>query len=495
MNKRKSLFGLLLLVILSAGAYFAVVFYPDGRPDSVRLMTLLHNQNYGKLNKMLLKREAAYEANIIEEIDFSLAVEAFANADPEHEALLSEWIARYPDSYLPYLVRGVYYSHLGYTWRGTEASSKTSTEQFAKMASYHEKAYRDLEKSIQLKPTTLAYSTLIDLSSSSRGGKSREDVLIDGLALEPASYVIRKSYLFKLMPRWRGSYEQIDAFLEDTRLYVETNPALNPLLGFKDYVIGYNLQSSGQFEEALEHYTQALSFGEKEWILKQRGTTYLQLQDYEKALKDLDRAIALWPHFQSALTWRGIVYEESGQIDAALADFNLASKLEPYDFVAHKNRGGVYVELKKYPEAVEDYRRALYYEKNHGDIWHTLGWVFSYKLKDYKEAAKAYETAANQRPGNPDYWYEYAIALFNLNDCQVIPILDRYLSSCGSTSAGKCGEKFQSWAKEVTEHLISSNKCPVSDEAEPVVNEAANTSTEPGQREIGLAENPSKAIR
>lgn len=495
MNKRKFLIGLLLLVILSAGAYVAVLFYPGGRPDSVRLISLLHDQDYGKLNKMLLKREAAYEADITQEIDFSLAVEAFANADPEHEALLSEWIARYPESHVPYLVRGVYYGDLGYTWRATEASRDTPKEQFAKMAFYHEKAYRDLEKSIQLKPTTIAYSTLIDLSSSGRGGMTREAVSNHGLALMPASYEIRKSYLFKLMPRWGGSYEQIDAFLEDTRQYVEANPALNPLLGFKDYVLGYTLQSSGRYQDAIEHYSKALSFGEKEWYLKQRGTAYLQLKDFENALKDLDQAIALWPHFQSALTWRGIVHMDLDQTGSALADFNLASKLEPYDFLVHKSRGSLYLRLKKYAEAVEDYRRALYYEKIHGDIWHSMGWVLNYKLKNYKEAAKAYETAAIQRPGNPDYWYEYAIALYNLNDCEVIPILDRYLSSCESTSDGKCGEKFQTWAKQATESLTSANKCPVSDEAEPVVNEAADTSREAGQREIGLAENPSKAIR
>lgn len=495
MNKRKSLIGLLVLVILSAGAYVAVVFYPDGRPDSVRLITLLHHQNYDKLNKILLKRDAAYEADITQEIDFSLAVEAFANADPEHEALLTEWIARFPESHIPYLVRGVYYSHLGYTWRGTEASSKTSRKQFAKMASYHDNAYRDLEKSIQLKPTTIAYSTLIDLSSSSRGGKSREDVLIDGLALEPASYAIRKSYLFKLMPRWGGSYEQIDAFLEDTRLYVETNPALNPLLGFKDYVMGYNVQSSGRFEEALEHYTQALNFGEKEWVLKQRGTTYLQLKDYESALKDLDRAITLWPHFQSALTWRGITYEESGNTDAALADFNLASKLEPYDFVAHKNRGSLYVKQKKYAEAVEDFRRALYYEKYHGDIWHTLGWVLHYKLKNHKEAAQAYKTAANQRPGNPNYWYEYAIALFSLNDCEIVPVLEKYLSSCETRSDGKCGEKYQTWANQAIAGLTGSGDCPVKDDRGPAVNAAADTLSEAGQREIGRGENSSTLAR
>lgn len=468
MNKRKTLFGILLLIVLSVGVYVSVYLNANHRPDSLKLISLLHSKEYGKLNSMLLKRQAAYEKNITEEINFALAIDAFANADPTHDALMSEWIAQYPDNHLPYLVRGVYYGDLGYAWRSTESSRDTSDEQFAKMTFYHEKAHLDLKKSIKIKPTSIAYSTLIDLSSSGRGGKSREEVLRDGIAVLPASYEIRKSYLFKLMPRWGGSYEEIDAFLDDTRQHLETNPALKPLLGFKDYVIGYNLQSSDQYKEALTHYSNALRFGEKEWILKQRGTTYLQLEDYENALKDLDRAIALWPHFQSALTWRGIVFAELDKTDAALADFNLASKIEPYDFVVRKNRGNLYLSLSRYEDAVEDYKSSLFYEKHHGDIWHRLGWVLNYKLKNYKEAAKAYKTAADQRPANPDYWYEYAIALNNLRDCEIIPVLDKYLSTCQSKSQIKCGDKFQTWAIQVSDALTSTNKCPVKDEAEPV---------------------------
>jgi tetratricopeptide (TPR) repeat protein len=75
-----------------------------------------------------------------------------------------------------------------------------------------------------------------------------------------------------------------------------------------------------------------LKAGEQSYYFKARGTAYYELEEYDKAIEDFNRAIELSPYYQSALSWRGRAYNDSGKEQEALADYNLAAKLMPYDY-------------------------------------------------------------------------------------------------------------------------------------------------------------------
>lgn len=455
--------SVLLLGVVAVCIQQGIFFSPHNRPDALKLIALLKEENYAKLNTMISARSAAYKKDLTEEANFALVMFSLGNNDPSHEALMTEWIAQYPDSYIPYLVRGSYYIKLGYAWRGTGSSAKTSDEQSAKYHFYHDKAYLDLRQSIELEPTAQAYSELISLSSRALQGETRQGLFARGLSILPGSYELRKAYLHKLTPRWGGSYEQINEVLRDIHQHLEANPALKPLLAYMHYEKTYKLKREGSYRAAINQMDKALGYGEKSWYFTERGVSYFLLKDYENALLDFNRALQNYPHSASALEWRASIYVKLERYEEAMDDLDLAAKLEPYNSRVHYERGNLHNKLKQYAEAVADYRKVLHYEARDTELRYFMGGLLHRKLKLHKEAAEALKITTEQDPDNPRYWYRYSLALDSSYDCEVIPSLDKYLSICQNHRDNICDNKYKDWANEVSDSLISHNKCPAMD--------------------------------
>jgi hypothetical protein len=54
------------------------------------------------------------------------------------------------------------------------------------------------------------------------------------LTVAPASFVTRYRLMTALLPRWGGSYEQMEELAEAAQAHVEANPQLGALLGYAD---------------------------------------------------------------------------------------------------------------------------------------------------------------------------------------------------------------------------------------------------------------------
>jgi tetratricopeptide (TPR) repeat protein len=71
------------------------------------------------------------------------------------------------------------------------------------------------------------------------------------------------------------------------------------------------------------------SVREVAFSLNDRGIYYEEIEEYEKAISDLDYAIKLIPNFAYAFFNRGYTYWSMKQYDKALADFNEALNFYP----------------------------------------------------------------------------------------------------------------------------------------------------------------------
>ncbi|MBZ0287619.1 MAG: tetratricopeptide repeat protein, partial [Anaerolineae bacterium] len=86
----------------------------------------------------------------------------------------------------------------------------------------------------------------------------------------------------------------------------------------------------GQYAEAVEAYTQALSLNPDDGLLYHyRGFTYGRMEQYERAIADYSKAIELLPDYTYAYGNRGFAYNQLGQIDKAIADYDKAIALNP----------------------------------------------------------------------------------------------------------------------------------------------------------------------
>lgn len=92
------------------------------------------------------------------------------------------------------------------------------------------------------------------------------------------------------------------------------------------------------WNEALADYDRARDFGvrtaaENYFLNAGRGFVALKFADYQTALVNLDRALAIDPDATNVLMWRGYAHERRGNIVAAQRDYEKAERLLPNDTV------------------------------------------------------------------------------------------------------------------------------------------------------------------
>ncbi len=86
-----------------------------------------------------------------------------------------------------------------------------------------------------------------------------------------------------------------------------------------------------------------------------RGNTYNNLGQPERAIQDFDEAIRLDPKLATAYKIRGDVYRNLGQPERAIQDYDEAIRLAPKLALTYLNRGFVYgFMLGQHLRAIED---------------------------------------------------------------------------------------------------------------------------------------------
>ena len=120
--------------------------------------------------------------------------------------------------------------------------------------------------------------------------------------------------------------------------------------------------------------------------LTSAGVTHLQMRQYERAIRDFDRALALEPGLVVAWRQRALAYRSKGDYERALADFEHAILLAPSDARLYTDRGVAYELLGDYPSAIRDFNRAIAFKPNHASAIEGRGRTYFY-LGNFAQAA------------------------------------------------------------------------------------------------------------
>lgn len=80
--------------------------------------------------------------------------------------------------------------------------------------------------------------------------------------------------------------------------------------------------------------------------------------EFEKALENYAKAIAVDPSYTPAYLARGKLYCKHNRFDKALSDFNKVISLNPNHALAYLEKGNVFVKTRKLDEALDSYRNA-----------------------------------------------------------------------------------------------------------------------------------------
>ena len=125
---------------------------------------------------------------------------------------------------------------------------------------------------------------------------------------------------------------------------------------------GNKSRARGAFDDAIAYFNQAVTLDPNYSLAYlNRGATYLDLKQPQKAVTDATKAIALDPGCAMAYNNRACTYVSMSKFALAVADFNKAISLEPNAVRYWLNRGNCYLQMKQYKQAMQNYDHAIAY--------------------------------------------------------------------------------------------------------------------------------------
>ena len=161
------------------------------------------------------------------------------------------------------------------------------------------------------------------------------------------------------------------------------------------FVLGMGEYSRKSFERSIQLLKKvSIPESRKEFAIVpfKMGDSFLNLGQFEEAIKSYNKAIVSNPKFAYAYNNRGIAFYNLNQSELAFDDFNKALNLNSTFKRAYKNRASIYDDLGKYDLALEDYHNAIKIDSKYVDAYHNLGVTYLF-MKEYDSALMNFNKA------------------------------------------------------------------------------------------------------
>ena len=146
-----------------------------------------------------------------------------------------------------------------------------------------------------------------------------------------------------------------------------------------------------------------------------RGLTYNNLGEYNKAISDFDEAIKLSPNNDFYYNNIGDTFYNLKNYEKAIYNYSMAIKLNSNNYLYFANRGIIYFFLSKYKKAIRDFDEAIKLSPNNDFYLDSRGCSY-YFLGMYKKAIKDFDEAIKLNPNNAVYFKDRGLAHNNLKD-------------------------------------------------------------------------------
>lgn len=267
-------------------------------PERVRTLpawetsSLLMKGEFEKLDSIIDQTEKIAQNDPTLEFQRHAAIRSVDWRNPNLLAALDRWVMQRPSA-RSHTARGVYLEQRAFDLRGTRFAKDTPALNYELMNMVAKLAVQDLMKAISLDRTYIpAYTHLITISMISRDlGVDAHQLVTQISQLQPSNYEPREAFLWTLDPRWGGSYEAMFRFAESAASDAKHNPLLWLLTG-KVYHRLTQYREPNNPEQDIKDLTEALKYGETNFLLEARGDAYWRHKNYTAAIADYSKCVA-----------------------------------------------------------------------------------------------------------------------------------------------------------------------------------------------------------
>jgi tetratricopeptide (TPR) repeat protein len=172
---------------------------------------------------------------------------------------------------------------------------------------------------------------------------------------------------------------------------------------YLQYDLGLAYFAKEEFELAIAHFNKALELRpDYSEAFNAKGTVYLRLQQWDKAISCLNKARAnlLYATPHMALNNLGDAYRGKGHYGRAIGFYEEALQASHRFAKAHDGLGLTYMALGDYEAAVTSLEKAIEYAPNFAHAHYDLGRVYA-RQHDSKRAVSAFTRVVELVPNSP----------------------------------------------------------------------------------------------
>lgn len=170
--------------------------------------------------------------------------------------------------------------------------------------------------------------------------------------------------------------------------------------GYFDYQQATDQYNKKNYKEAIEYCTSAIEKNpgyEMAYML--RGSSYMNMDNTEKAMADFNRTIEIRDNLPGAYDLRGVCNLRSNKIEEALKDFDRAISLDPNYAPSYFNRGITYSRLGDSVNAMKDLKEAENKGFRENELYAVLSEVY-FENGEFKKGMEELDKAIGSSPDN-----------------------------------------------------------------------------------------------
>ncbi len=224
--------------------------------------SLYEERNFTEILEVIHDAQAQSEAGGVP-LPLWREMDAFYNDGLDKEQVLSDWINRTPDDWVPYAARAEYLLGEGWRARGAELAFKIPDEHFEEMHKAFAKSEKDLQKTIALYPAfSGSYHNYLELAKNGVGELTEREIMEQALVQRPGSYYLRYRYMETIEPKWGGSIAQMRKYALESQKQREDDPRVYQLLGYEYEVQAELATGEGNYANCVEYYHKANEYRE-----------------------------------------------------------------------------------------------------------------------------------------------------------------------------------------------------------------------------------------